>query len=300
MRRTTRYQYRRRKKRSQFLLKAGIPVLAVVLVVVTVLVIKGGKKIPSGISDVSSISSSVTVSSISSEPVSSEIVSGPTSSELEEQRLFQERYDRAKNVLLANFTHPNYKDPDDLVYLKDVLGKKYKINASYFQLSHDTAYALKEMLDAASEDGITTYIINSAYRDRKQQQSFWDNRLAKDPTYGDDVYANPVKTVPATASEHCTGLAIDILCESVPHGTSDYKDTKEAKWLAENAWKYGFILRYPEDSTHITGVMFEPWHYRYVGKDVAKDIHESGLCLEAYLESLGLPLEDANDETTAP
>ena len=149
MRRTTRYQYRRRKKRSQFLLKAGIPVLAVVLVIVTVLIIKGGKKIPSGSSDVSSISSSVTVSSISSEPVSSEIVSGPTSSELEEQRLFQERYDRAKNVLLANFTHPNYKDPDDLVYLKDVLGKKYKINASYFQLSHDTAYALKEMLDAA-------------------------------------------------------------------------------------------------------------------------------------------------------
>lgn len=291
-----RYHSRKKRRRSRIVIASAMAVMAVLVVILVITVIKGGKKIPAN-TDV--VSSSVEQSESSLIETSSAVSSGPTSSELEEQRLFQERYERAKGVLLANFTHPNYKDPDDLVYLKDVLGNKYKINASYFQLSHDAAYALKEMLDAASEDGITTFIINSAYRDRKQQQEFWDNRLKKDPTYGDDVYSNPVKTVPATASEHCTGLATDILCESVPHGTSDYKDTKEAKWLEENAWKYGFILRYPEDSTHITGVMYEPWHYRYVGKEVAKDIHESGLCLEAYLESLGLPLED-NDETPNP
>ena len=235
---------------------------------------------------------------VSSEIVSSEISeiipepAGPTESEI----LFNERYERAKDVRLINFTHPNYDEAEDLVLLKDVLGSRYTINSSNFKLTRDAAYALKDMLDAAYDDGIKTFIINSAYRDRNTQQGFWDARLEKDPSYGDDVYSNPVKTVPAWASEHCTGLATDILCESVPHGTSDYKDTKEAAWLAENAYKYGFILRYPEDSTNITGVMFEPWHYRYVGKDAAKDIYESGLCLESYLESLGLPEEEDNAE----
>ena len=190
---------------------------------------------------------------------------------------------------MVNFDHPNYDDPDNLVSLDSLLSDAVTINSGANQLAEPAALALKEMFDAAEAEGITTYIVNSAYRDRATQQSFWDNRIAQDPSYGDDVYSNPVKTVPATASEHCTGLAVDILCDSVPHGTSDYKDTQEAKWLADNAYRFGFILRYPDEKQSITGVMFEPWHYRYVGKDAAADIYASGLCLEEYLASFGLP-----------
>lgn len=72
------------------------------------------------------------------------------------------------------------------------------------------------------------------------------------------------------------------------YGSDTFADTTEGKWLAENAYKYGFILRYPEDKQSVTGVVYEPWHFRYVGVDVAKSVYDSGLCLEEYLGSLGL------------
>lgn len=218
-------------------------------------------------------------SALPSDPVSDPINPAPSGTD--------EAYDRAyaiaKTVLLVNFDHPNYAEPTDLVSVTGMLPACVTVNSGATKVTQETAQALSELFRAAEADGITTFILNSAYRDRATQQSFWDNRLKKDPTYGDDVYANPVKTVPATASEHCTGLAVDILCDSVPHGTSDYKDTREAKWLAEHAYQYGFILRYPDDKQSMTGVMFEPWHYRYVGKEAAAAIFESGLCLEEYL-----------------
>ena len=62
-----------------------------------------------------------------------------------------------------------------------------------------------------------------------------------------------------------------------------FADTKEGKWLAENCWKYGFIIRYPEDKEDVTGYKYEPWHIRYLGKETAKKVYESGLCLEEYL-----------------
>ena len=75
-----------------------------------------------------------------------------------------------------------------------------------------------------------------------------------------------------------TGLAVDINADGVnSSGQQVYA------WLADNAWKYGFILRYPEDKTEITKTDYEPWHYRYVGKEAAKEIYESGLCLEEYI-----------------
>ena len=207
---------------------------------------------------------------------------------------WEHAYQTALQIKLVNFDHPNYEDPDVLISLEGLLPKSVTINAGATLLAEPAAHALKELFEAAEADGITTFIVNSAYRDRATQQSFWDNRIAQDPSYGDDVYANPVKTVPATASEHCTGLAVDILCDSVPHGTADYKDTQEAQWLAANAHLYGFILRYPEGKQSVTGVMFEPWHYRYVGKEAASDIYASGLCLEEYLASFHLPLEESD------
>ena len=79
-------------------------------------------------------------------------------------------------------------------------------------------------------------------------------------------------------SEHQTGLAFDLNSLDQSFG-----QTKEGKWIAANSWKYGFILRYPQDKEAQTGYMYEPWHVRYLGKDVAKKVYDSGLCLEEYL-----------------
>ena len=91
--------------------------------------------------------------------------------------------------------------------------------------------------------------------------------------------------VPGT-SEHQTGLALDIVSAGYQLLDEAQEDTAEQKWLMEHCWEYGFILRFPEDKTEITGIGYEPWHYRYVGRETAEAIHKSGLCLEEYLQSL--------------
>ncbi len=91
--------------------------------------------------------------------------------------------------------------------------------------------------------------------------------------------------VPGT-SEHQLGLAVDVV--SVNNQTLDetQENTEEQKWLIKNSYKYGFILRYPTDKSDITGIGYEPWHYRYVGKEAAAVIKEKGICLEEYLETV--------------
>jgi len=89
--------------------------------------------------------------------------------------------------------------------------------------------------------------------------------------------------IPGT-SEHQTGLALDIVSSSYQLLNKEQENTPEQKWLIENSYKYGFILRYPSDKTNITGIEYEPWHYRYVGKETAKEITERGICLEEYLK----------------
>lgn len=198
----------------------------------------------------------------------------------------------ASHIWLINFDHPNYEDAKDIVNLKDYLDKSVTINSGAGRLNREAASALAELFLAAKADGITTYIVNSAYRTRDQQQGYWDNRIKQNPHYGDDVYTNPVKTVPAYASEHCAGYAVDILCKKVPHGdTEKYAVTEEAKWLKDNAYKYGFILRYPEGKSQYTGIIYEPWHYRYVGVTAAKYIYDSGLSLEEYVAQFNFPVD---------
>lgn len=97
--------------------------------------------------------------------------------------------------------------------------------------------------------------------------------------------------VPGT-SEHQTGLAVDLVALNCQILDESQETTSEQIWLMKNAYQYGFVLRYPSDKSDITGMEYESWHYRYVGKEAAKEIHEKGICLEEYLEGLGnrLPL----------
>lgn len=145
---------------------------------------------------------------------------------------------------------------------------------------------LSEMLEDAVGEGLSMYIC-SAYRDYEEQRQVFNTTMVEWINQGKSPLEAYEETkisvaVPGT-SEHATGLALDIA--STQYGELDEKqaETAEAKWLAENCWKYGFILRYPPEKSAVTGIIFEPWHYRYVGKDVAKEIKEKDITLEEYL-----------------
>ena len=145
--------------------------------------------------------------------------------------------------------------------------------------------AAKEMFLEARRQGVGRYKITSGYRSASYQEQLFQAQVKKNPQYGNDPFSDPVKVMPGKLSEHTTGLALDILSES--HSTADdaYAETQEGKWLAQHAPEYGFIQRYPKQKEHLTGVIFEPWHYRYVGKKDALAIAEAGLCLEEYVAS---------------
>lgn len=135
-----------------------------------------------------------------------------------------------------------------------------------------------------------TYNIDYAYRSFNLQMSLFTGHVNDYMKAGMTREEAEKKTAAGTAvpgtSEHELGLALDIVDKDHPGRNSAQANTDTQKWLMANSWKYGFILRYPKNKTDITGIIFEPWHYRYVGKQVAKEIFESGLCLEEYLEQL--------------
>lgn len=184
-------------------------------------------------------------------------------------------------TVLVNFENPISNDPPVVLIAERLTAG----NVTCDERRHAdwrAVAALDEMLNAAAKEGDFDFVIASAYRLRWEQELLWNNALAEDPDYGKEPHKNPVGTMPPDCSEHRTGLAFDILCESCPRSSQDFINTSEGRWLAENAARFGFILRYPADKQSVTGVKYEPWHYRFVGKDAALYITERGLCLEEF------------------
>ena len=150
--------------------------------------------------------------------------------------------------------------------------------------------ALLSMITDAHVSGEFTLRIISAYRTQQtQMQNFnrhLDALMAQGYSY-EEAYkqAATIVAVPGT-SEHQLGLAVDIIDMRLLDLTEEQADTPGQQWLMEHCWEYGFILRYPKDKTNETGIIYEPWHYRYVGEEVAADLHASGQTLEGYLASL--------------
>lgn len=145
---------------------------------------------------------------------------------------------------------------------------------------------LQAMMDDCRAAGLQP-VICSSYRTQAKQERLFNNAaqqyLAKG--YSDaDARAEAGKSVaiPGTG-EHQLGLAVDIVDLSNQNLNESQEKTAVQKWLMENSWRYGFILRYPNDKSDITGIIYEPWHYRYVGKDAAKEIYEQEICLEEYV-----------------
>lgn len=148
---------------------------------------------------------------------------------------------------------------------------------------------LQDMLGDMSQAGLSP-LICSSYRSQERQQELYDNKVQRVMDEGVSLEAAQAEAArwvarPGT-SEHQTGLAVDIVSLSNQMLDETQESTPEFQWLAENAWKYGFILRYPNDKTEKTGIAYEPWHFRFVGKEAAEEMHDLGLCLEEYLESL--------------
>lgn len=145
------------------------------------------------------------------------------------------------------------------------------------QMRKEAADALEKLFAGAQKDGIELRAV-SGYRSYKRQVSIFNNNVK---TKG-QAYASQVSAVPGT-SEHQTGLAIDVSSPSVGNALEQtFGASKEGEWLAKHAPEYGFIIRYMKGKEDVTGYVYEPWHIRYVGEDIAEDVTKQGLTLEEY------------------
>lgn len=170
-------------------------------------------------------------------------------------------------ILLVNEDNPLSADyvPEALVNLYEQK-HSFRLARSDIYVTRETYEAMEEMFAAAEADGVNGFIVTSGYRDYERQAEIY---AESEPGYAQ----------PPGASEHQTGLCFDVTTE-----TSDgFESTEQYAWLREHAHKYGFIQRYPANKAHITGISYEPWHYRYVGVTAATQIRNQDITLEEYV-----------------
>lgn len=193
-----------------------------------------------------------------------------------------------KNDLLMMLVNRNNTLSSDYVPEELVLSEIDFV--SYIEtryLAKSTAEAAKAMFEAAKEEGITL-LGASGYRSYSVQENLYTSRVINDGQEEADRY-----TAKPGQSEHQTGLALDILSEDYQDMDDNFDSTEAYAWLKENCYKYGFILRYPQGKEDITGFLYEPWHYRYIGNsEVAKDIMDRNLTFEQYIEELDIKIQE--------
>ena len=173
--------------------------------------------------------------------------------------------------------------------LTKISSKEVKLEYSDLKLTPTALKAFYEMLKAARKDGTKGFIVNSAYRSVSSQQQIFDfnlNSFRKNSKTEVEAFAKTRQLVALPGnSEHHTGLALDLFSINGRH-RSDFEGTKEQVWLNNNLADYGFIIRYPKDKTEITECVYEPWHIRYVGKQLSLYIMENNLCLEEFYDKI--------------
>ncbi len=198
----------------------------------------------------------------------------------------------------AAVAHPGTMDNPTIITIDEekwhltLINSSYRISDSYEpdlvyvcgsgeRLDRKVAEHYEAMYDAALKDGVTLTPC-SGYRSYERQEINYNNKVS---FYESQGYSNKDAKVkaatiimPPGSSEHNLGYAMDIVCVD-----EWFEDTAEFKWLTENAADYGFIMRYPKDKQDITKVIYEPWHWRYVGVELAKELKDSGLVLEEYM-----------------
>ncbi len=153
-------------------------------------------------------------------------------------------------------------------------------------MEREAGRAMKKMIQAALNKGVRLNVV-SAYRSHKYQAELIEKSIAERMESGMDAISARKETYRSLAepgtSEHNAGLAADIMCENDTDGDERFENTREFAWLRDNAHRFGFILRYPRGKEEITGFIYEPWHFRYVGVRAAKKIKKQDVCLEEFL-----------------
>lgn len=206
-------------------------------------------------------------------------------------------YPMIESNVSSNRTY-TIENPDNLVLIK----KGFMVASDYVpstlrtvdmpyesvegQMSDEAASALEKMYQDAQEEGYNL-VIKSSYRSYQEQADVYNAYFAM----YDAEYAASLVNVPGS-SEHQLGLSVDLTSQDVIDGIyGTFGETPAYEWVEKNAYKYGFILRYPENASSRTGATNEPWHFRYVGKQAAKEINEKGWILEDYIEAYGFTYE---------
>ena len=202
-----------------------------------------------------------------------------SSQETKQQQLAEEFAKEKEEyyLLLANAENPL---PQDWTIQTEEVQNGYEMDKR-------AAPAMREMIQVAKEDGVELMLC-SAYRSVEKQQQLFDRSQQAYMAQGmseEEAYAKTATetAIPGT-SEHQTGLAADIVTPTYQMLDAGFADTPAGQWLSEHAAEYGFVRRYPQDKQQVTGIIYESWHYRFVGKTHAKLMKESGLCLEEYLQ----------------
>ena len=248
-------------------------VLAIALGVMTYLFVtkEGDKKGAVGSSSAIASSNEEDVASVSSKPTAEEKAEMALALDLDNWNL---RLVNGKKPLPSGFTVETEKI--EATYARDV-GMLYDARAVSY---------LNAMCAAAERDGINLLVISS-FRTNERQTVLFNNQVTKQRAIHPELSEEEIKKLAGTisaypgTSEHEVGLAVDF--NSVEES---FENTPEFQWLKTNAQSYGFILRYAKEKQDITGVIYEPWHYRYVGEKHAKKINELGYCLEEYVDYL--------------
>jgi D-alanyl-D-alanine carboxypeptidase len=190
-------------------------------------------------------------------------------------------------LVLLNKTHPSGASycPPDLTKLDSSL----TLYGKEIELRLYAAKAAEALVKELHAQGYTDIVVTSGYRSYSYQQSLFNTYIEQEkaahPTWTDAQVRDLVLTYSAApgTSEHHTGNAIDLISTNYVSLDETFAQNPAYEWLQQNAHRFGFILRYPKDKTHITGYSYEPWHFRYVGEDAAHEIAARGCTLEEYL-----------------
>ena len=268
--RTCRGRCGQRRRRFR---KNGVRLPAVIIGTVLILILCGRVILTGGIGGITGQAAESQAVETAASPDTS---SGQQDSRAARSHQLKNAQEQEWNLLLVNPWNPipeNYEP--ELTYLRNG------------QAVDSRCYPeLQQMMDDCRAAGFDP-LICASYRTMEKQEALFEDkeaRLIREGCPENEVEAEAAKVVayPGT-SEHQLGLALDIVDVSYQQLDTEQENTPVQQWLMKNSWKYGFVLRYPTDKSDITGIIYEPWHYRYVGKEAAAEIYENKLCLEEYL-----------------
>lgn len=212
----------------------------------------------------------------------STVESGPESSTPQYGSIARSGSDLSRgDLILVNWENSYMEVPEGLVTIASAKTGDYLVKNNEIQLRDYVIPYLNEMMaDFRAATGISNVVILSSYRSVDYQKNLYEQDLART---GRDYSDSVTKT---GYSEHHTGLTFDLAYIAADGSWPFYDGHGDYGWINENSWKYGFIIRYPDDKQDVTQIIPEPWHFRYVGQAHAEMIHASGLCLEEYMEML--------------